>query len=169
MSADVTRWYRCEFDRDGNRVEIALVPGQGTSQDRVFFVRAEDEEGAWRRAWNWRSQVVMSALRRERVAADLCPRCGTPMAGETRKCCARCLEKQKEYDGRARAKKRGENVAPLDRRARRVESREELHDDTRLRILREVHRRYLATQGDRRAFSNWLLGEIEKLAQKEVA
>jgi hypothetical protein len=159
-------WYRIELDEHGKVASCREVAAAGDDA-RVYFFRARSAEQAASQALNAHAAKLLAARRARYQAAGLC-RCGRARDRSGFKTCAACDARDQVHEQRKRARDRGEDVPPLDRRTvlqqRKIDDAAQL----RLEVLQEVQNAWIQnrTVG---AFSAWLSREVEKLAGKRVA
>lgn len=164
-------WYRVEIGADGkiDPHRITAVDHADHDLGGIFFVKATSAQEAARLAFRL-YQLADNRRRRARYTAEgRCPYCGRAQDRATGRRCSVCVEAHSAAGKRQRAKARGEVVEKPSTYESRQRNRETEREAHRLEVLREVHRRFLAAQGDRGAFARWLLKEIEALAGREVA
>lgn len=166
MSDGKLCWYRVEFSPEGKLVETRPVDLAEASEDGglVYYQRAHSAKGAEAVAYR-RRQKYLQRERRARLRAEGKCDCGRALDGQSKQC-AKCKAAHAEHMRRYHARKRGEDVPPMDRAVADAARREERERDVRLATYREAHRHFLA---NRTGFADWLRARIEALAGKDAA
>jgi len=147
-------WWRIEVDATGVVISYEKVE------------QAKDKEAAGVVAFNEYCRHRLRVRRAMLEAEGKC-RCGAEREQDRFKRCNRCRERAQLHRARHLAKKRGENIAPLDRRSTLRERSESERADLRIEVLVEVERAWLDSKssGD---FTIWLSRQIIK-GKKDTA
>jgi hypothetical protein len=162
------RWFRVETDSKGRVLSVSLVECAGTDEKRVFYVPAGDEDAArelGRKAFNAYA-AARNRENRARLRAEGRCDCGRErdLPGKN---CSVCLQKSREYDARALARKHGENVPPADWKGSRDARRAADAEALRLSVLEEVDQVWRSKGAV--GLRIWLRRELARLGKGRAA
>jgi hypothetical protein len=163
------QWFRVLVDANGKAVDCKPVSAEGDEKGGVFYFLATSAGAAARLATKSHEARLLAARRARHHAEGRC-KCGRPRdrknpAGGLFLVCSGCDERHQVHEERRKARKRGEEVPPLDRREVLQERKRSELDSSRLATLIEVQRTADRFRRDPRAFANWLIKEIEALTR----
>jgi hypothetical protein len=171
-----TLWWRIEISAKGAVLSCKEVEREGRDEGaHVLYVPARDQREAGRAAWNLYCRRVMHVRRAKLKAENRC-RCGRANDREPGKRCSICLEEDKKYKKRQRAREAGKPIEPLNRQValnkRREQERQEVagtaSKSTRLEVLIEVREAWQSATSNG-AFTRWLRQAIADAGGREVA
>lgn len=169
MADRKAQWYRCRLDAEGKLIECTPVEEVGTDSGGVFYVQALSEALAGKRAYNSYYRLRQRAHRAKLRAAGKC-KCGRPCDTDGVGC-SHCRERNKLYDKRAEARRRGEVIEPLARKESRDERRAEEAQQARLAVLLEVEKAWKRAVKERSSsvFTAWLGEQLKRAGKRERA
>lgn len=167
MSRGARYWWKVVVDADGKVVSCALALEQGEDHNSTFFVSARDTRHAGRLAFN-RYMLALTKVRHAQYAREGKCRCGRlrDVQGHVR--CAVCMDANKVYKKRSRARAKGEELPPKAERRDVIAARKDSERAAiRISALEEVNAVWerLGTIGLR----DWLRKQIPKAAHRRVA
>lgn len=157
------QWFRVLVDASGKAVDCRPVSAEGDASGGVFYFLATSASAAARLASKSHESRLLAARRARYDAEGRC-KCGRERDRLPLLTCSGCDERHQLHVERRRAKNRGEEVPPLDRRAVLQERKRSDLDTVRFETLLDVQR-ILARQGAD-GLRRWLGVQIERHTKK---
>lgn len=173
--ADHLRWWRLEYDTEGNLLSKRIAVASHEDTGLVFFVRARNIRHAERLGHRLHMRAVTKARHAEYRRRGLC-KCGRKPDLQGKRQCSLCQKINIEAKKRRRARDRGEETPKqprrlaLDLRAKdderriRERLRAEVAAEVRVEVLVEVHDAFMGTP--MRLFGKWLVEQLGALGKK---
>jgi hypothetical protein len=168
-------WWRLTVDEAGKVLACVAVERESKNGQHCFYVKARDAKEAARLLSNEISRRLLAARRAKYKAQGLCE-CGRRRDNPNFVHCGACLERARLHNERQRARQRGEDVEPLDRRVvlqerkqqDRAQAVEAAKPSLRLNVLLEVQEAWEGS-GTNQSFTRWLREQIDAARGKKVA
>lgn len=156
-------WFRVTVDDAGKVIDCRPVSSEGSDELGVYFFRAISAAAAGKLAANAHSARLLAARRARYEAEGLC-KCGRERDRKGFKTCSGCNDRHKVHVERKRARERGEEVPPLDRRTVLQERKRSELDSVRFETLLDVQR--VLTRQGAEGLRRWLGVQLERLTKK---